>query len=272
MATIEKISVIIAELEKKHGESIPLQDLRQSVAQLFEGLPDASSQADGKQAKPAGEQCCAMTKAKDPKQCSKTGVSIGSDDKHYCTMHFKTAFPELASALPVKEKKPVAEGAKKPTAPKATAGKGSMNPTCDHDISGKNPRKCTSAGKIQAGGKWYCGTHSKSHTAGAGTKSNDAGASSKIAKGAELEAPSILMNDELGLAVDQNGLCYVNDYEGKGVSVVGRLTGNVVVDVTSADEAFCKTKDLPLVPLEGRLKIIALTPKEREAQFMQDSE
>lgn len=268
MATIEKISVIIAELEKKHGENIPLQELRQSVAQLFEGLPDASSAS---QAKPAGEQCCAMTKAKDPKQCSKTGVAIGSDDKHYCTMHFKTAFPELAAALPVKEKKPATEGAKKPTAPKATAGKGSMNPTCDHDISGKNPRKCTSAGKVQAGGKWYCGTHSKSHTGGAGTKSNDASASSKIAKSTEMEAPSILMNEELGLAVDQNGLCYVNDYEGKGISVVGRLTGNVVVDITSEDETFCKKTDLPLVPLEGRLKIIAMTPKERDAQFMQES-
>jgi hypothetical protein len=271
MATLEKINIVLGDLEKTHGATIPIADLRQSMARVYEEL--ASSASSSKAPASNSETCAAFTKpakkSDAPKQCSKKGTNIGTDDKHYCAIHFAKEFPDLAAALPKKEKTPATSSSsassagKKPAAPKTTVGKGSLNPTCDHDIKGKNPRKCTSAGKCQQpDGKWYCGTHLKSHMAPAGgASSNDAGASNKIAKAHSVSQP--LMDNELGLAVDQNGICFVGDYDGKGVHVVGRTSAGGVIDLNEADTKFCKENDYPIVPADVRLKIIAMTPEDR---------
>ena len=283
MATLEKITSVLAALELSHGQTIPLADLRQAMAHACEELAAAAPASRVSAPASSSEQCSAMTKPTsknaEPKQCSKKGTNVGTDNKHYCTTHFKTAYPELAAAAaaaapPKPERKPRApkgEKAEKKAAPKATVGKGSLNPTCDHDITGKNARKCAAAGKQEINGKWYCTTHAKKHTAAGAAAAKDAVAGNKIAKAMQFSQPTV--DEQLGCAIDENGLCYVGDYEGNGVSVLGRLQGGVITpELSATDEAFCQDNGMPVIPLEERVRIIALPLAERMLMTVADEE
>jgi hypothetical protein len=91
MATLEKINIVLGDLEKTHGATIPIADLRQSMARVYEEL--ASSASSSKAPASNSETCAAFTKpakkSDAPKQCSKKGTNIGTDDKHYCAIHFE---------------------------------------------------------------------------------------------------------------------------------------------------------------------------------------
>lgn len=278
MTTLNKLNVALIELEKAHGAMIPLADLKQTLAKLFEQEASDSLAAPSK-----GEQCVSMTKASIPKQCSKQGTNLGTDNKNYCTLHFKTEFPDLAKTAaeskPVKAAKASSSSssppsaAKKPAAAKTVVGKGSLNPTCEHAIGGKNPRSCTSTGKCQGSdGKWYCGTHVKSHTAATGAIgiANDVLASAKMSQANQ--KPNLQIDDESGLAIDQNGICYIGDYDNKGPSAVAHRRANLLVELSAEDMVYCEKHDIPVVPSEERTRIIALAPEERKKLVEPSSE
>lgn len=267
LAPIDKINTALSTLEAKYGENIPLADLRQSLADAFKSTPTLG----GAGPVSSSEQCASLVKD-GSKQCSKKGNKLGSDGKNYCTQHFNTAFPDEATpAAPksAKASKPAATktataAAKKPVC-KVSSGtpKPGVNPPCDHDIKGTNPRKCGKGGKEKGkDGKWYCGTHVKSHQSGGPSVANDNAAEAAMA--AAMQPSEIAIDDIINLAVDQNGLCYVADWEGNGVSVVARVTGGVVGDITETDITFCNTNGFNMVPPADRTRIIAMTPEERQ--------
>jgi hypothetical protein len=271
MTTLEKFNTGLAELEKTHGEKVPVADVRQLVATTFAMIPAATSTAPASSSAAAAGQCDAMTKGKDPKQCSKKATTNAPDGKCYCPQHLRMLCPEAAPAASSTAAAPAAATVAKKSSPKITGGKGALTPTCSHMIGGKNPRQWTSTGKsVGPDGQHYCGTHfkkfEKAGAGGVGVKPDNAGAATKIA--AAMTAPAPAMNPELGLAVDQNGICYLNDYEGSGVCVCGLLVSGAVVDTTPEIEKFVEPFGLPVIPPEAREKIRKMTPEERK-QYME---
>ena len=268
MSILEKFNNGLMELEKQHGASVPVADVRQLVATTFATVPAATTTAPASASVGgAAGQCEAMTKGKDAKQCSKKASNKAPDGKCYCPQHFRMHCPDAAPAAA-----PAAASSSAPAkkaSPKTTVGKGTLTPTCVYMITGKNPRPCTAAGKnVAPDGQCYCGTHFKKFEkagTGSGVKPNNAKAETKIA--AAMSQPAPQMNTELGLAVDQNGICYLNDYEGSGICVCGLFVGGEVTDVTPEIEAFVEPFGLPVIPKEARERVQKMTPEER-MQFM----
>lgn len=265
---LEKINAGLLELEKLHGSSIPVSDVRELVASI---LVAPTAPAPTPVSSSAGGQCEAFTKGKDAKQCSKKATAKGTDNKGYCPQHFRINCPDAPVATPIVSSSVPATAsapAKKPS-PKTTVGKGSLTPTCSYQIGGKNPRSCTATGKnIAPDGQCYCGTHFKKfEKAGSsvGVKGNDAKAESKITTDMTQPVPQI--REEFGLAVDQNGICYLNEYEGLDICICGLIVAGEMVDIKPEIEEFAKEFALPIVPAEGREKIRAMTAQERK-RFM----
>jgi hypothetical protein len=72
------------------------------------------------------------------------------------------------------------------------------------------------------------------------------------------------MRHELGLCVDRNGICYLNDYEGSGICVCGTLVGGVVqAEVPNYISTFIERYDLIILPRIIRERIALLSPAER---------
>ena len=266
MSTLEKFNNALSELEKQQGDKIAVADIRQLVASTFATVPavTAAPTVTGPvSAAPTGAQCEATTK-KDNKQCTKKAQNKGPDGKCYCPQHLRIAFPDSAPAPAAAASSSSSTPAKK-ASPKTTVGKGSLTVTCTHQITGKNARQCAAAGKnLGPDGQYYCGTHFKKFakgTAVAGVKANDAKAESKIAVSMTQPAPQ--MNNELGLAVDQNGIAYLNDYKGMGICVCGLVVNGVVVDTTPDTEKFVGEFGLEVIPPEAREEIRKMTPEQR---------
>jgi hypothetical protein len=263
MLSLEKFNAGLAELEKQ-VDNLTIADVRQLVAASMSSAATSS-------AAPVAGNCEAMTKGKDPKQCSKKATVKGSDGKCYCPQHLRINCPGDAppAAASSSSSTVKAAAASKKASPKTTTGKGPLATPCSYKIGGKNPRQCTAASKHTGpDGQCYCGTHFKKFEkegSGAGVKANNSNAEAKIASA--LTQPVPVMNDELGLAVDQNGICYLNDYEGSGVCVCGSLVGGVVVDVTAQIEQFADGFGLPTISAEAREKVRKMSPSER-LQFM----
>jgi hypothetical protein len=77
------------------------------------------------------------------------------------------------------------------------------------------------------------------------------------------------MNLELGLAVDQNGICYLNDYEDSGICVCGMLVGGAVqAEVPPYIAKFIEQFGLPVIPLTARVEVAAMSSSERR-QYME---
>lgn len=240
----------------------------------------------------SGGTCAGQTKA--GKQCSLKGPYKGSDEHGYCMRHFKELFPgvELPAKEGVKPKVTGASAAKstppaKGSAAKSSAvktptvkatvssGSGAIAQPCDHDIKGPNARKCGKNSKGQApDGRWFCTTHLKSHSADKAGKAaaSDAAVAAKLAAHAGYETPTeLLLDDEIGLAKDINGMCYVADWAAQGPSVVGRLVSGVLEELTEEDLRFCEDAALLLVPAPDRTRIIALPVAER-AKLMEEGD
>jgi hypothetical protein len=81
--------------------------------------------------------------------------------------------------------------------------------------------------------------------------------------------PIPVLNNDLGVAVDQDRICYLADYQGSGICVCGMLVnGAVEAVVPSTIQSRIAEFDLPLLSLDVRHTIAGMSRNER-MQYMQ---
>lgn len=269
--SLTDVTAALKVLGEKHGASVPLAEVEDAMAKLFMGGPNGSrvSAQPGARASPAGGadvMCSAVTKGKDAKQCSRK-ASQNHEGKPYCTTHYNAAAgvvkaPAKAKAAAAAEGGSVEKA--KPAAAALDAAVKSSGNTCAHHISGKNARNCTAAGKCQApDGQWYCASHVKQHQ-GAASKKTSAGSDAKAATllEATVSKSQPRMDYDHGLAVDQNGICFINDEEA-GPTAVARLDKGVVIEMEASDLEICAREDIPVAEAGLRKKIVGMKASER---------
>lgn len=308
MSLLVKFSDIISELETTHGSSIPVEELHQRLQKLIveekeevkkqleekkkeleENRQDISDLANNcesianklkSSSVTSEERCCGLTKTKT--QCSKKGSETGSDGKKYCKQHLgKSSVGESTNATTTKTKtkKETSEQtsvnsilvpAKAKVSVSSTTSSDTSENLCNHNITGKNPRRCDKKCKEQGtDGLYYCSTHLKSHKK---EKVVDDSKVEALVNKLTAETSQVLFNQLYGLAVDGNGICFIGKYKDvNGVYACGRVSGGEVVDLTVEDLAFCEREQYPIVDKADRDEIISLSSSERESRYFNDS-
>ena len=274
-----KFNSALNDLATRHGTSIPVAELKALSLSLFmEGPPGgavvaptvaqvvaptvaqvvASTAAPAAAAVVGPDQCQAMTKGKNAKPCSKKAVGPAPNGQKCCAQHGGVAPGKAAPAA-----------AAAAAATSVSSGKAALLPTCSYNIKGANARVCGATAKHEGpDGKHYCAAHAKKVAGpGGAAKSNNTAAQRNIQLDAK-EQPVITPKKEVGLGVDQHGICYV--FGGDGPEGVGVLVGDQLQPLTPAAHEVLNNAKLAAVSAEVTTKLIAMTPAQRyEASGLQ---